>query len=548
MNETSVARSALTGEVPIRLWAPLPLLGLPWVLLGIWLGHARGPQSLSAFVASVALMLFLVAMATRTWRLFYLAQLPVLLVSAAFATYTLTYGTPPGDLFAYVLATSSWEEIRGFFGIWQGERLLLAGGALAATYLVLAACAPGRSMFSARARGRLVFLAVVAVLGAFAALRPVALLQGFAINPGFGTILFVAGPLAHARSAVNGTAVRKVSYGATRVLTKEVHILVIGESARRDSWSVYGYRRQTTPYLEKLQKDGEAVFFQDAVADANFTACVVPILLTGMDPGHFDMSRIRGNIVDLAEEAGYSTAWLMNQDPHISLLSGVHADRMLYPPSVSTLLNAHLPFDERLLPELRRQLDGGSGPRFIGLHIIGSHWQYDSRYPASFERFGSGKGLNYWSALSARSDPRILDAYDNSLLYTDWFLGQVIEEARKLTVPATVTYLSDHGEDIYALDGQAGHGTSTYSKHQFEIPAFIWMNAAYRSTHPDKVRAIKENADKEIRSHNVFFSEADVMGIQWPGAKPSQSYASPGFVPDTESPLIAGGVLVSPAE
>jgi glucan phosphoethanolaminetransferase (alkaline phosphatase superfamily) len=229
------------------------------------------------------------------------------------------------------------------------------------------------------------------------------------------------------------------------------------------------------------------------------------------------------------------------------LLSGVHADRMVYPPSVSTLLDGHLPFDERLLPELRRELERPGTARFIGLHIIGSHWQYDSRYPASFERFGSGQGLSYWSALTARSDPRILDAYDNSLAYTDWFLSQVIEQARKLTVPATVTFLSDHGEDLYALDGRAGHGAPTYSKHQFDIPAFIWMNSAYRNAHPDKVRAIAANADKEIRSHNLFYSEADVMGIEWPGARPSESYASPAFVPDAVSPLIAGGVLVSPA-
>ena len=53
--------------------------------------------------------------------------------------------------------------------------------------------------------------------------------------------------------------------------------------------------------------------------------------------------------------------------------------------------------------------------------------------------------------------------------------------ARRLSVPATVTYFSDHGEDLYALDGMSGHGAAVYSKHQFDIPAFVWMNAAYRA-------------------------------------------------------------------
>ena len=87
-------------------------------------------------------------------------------------------------------------------------------------------------------------------------------------------------------------------------------------------------------------------------------------------------------------------------------------------------------------------------------------------------------------------------------------------------MPVTVTYFSDHGEDLYLLDGRSGHGAASYSKHQFDIPAFVWVNSAYRAAHPDKVQAMEQNAGKEIRSHNVFYSVADLMGIRWPDAKP----------------------------
>ena len=142
-------------------------------------------------------------------------------------------------------------------------------------------------------------------------------------------------------------------------------------------------------------------------------------------------------------------------------------------------------------------------------------------------RRGSAGKLVYrhtgFAALNEKSDPRVLDSYDNSVAYTDWFLGQIIRQARQLTVPATVTYIADHGEDLYALDGNTGHGTATYTQHQFDIPAFIWMNGPFRDAHPDKVRAILLNAGKEIRSHNVFYSMADLMGIQWPGASPART-------------------------
>ncbi len=522
-----------------RIAPAFAMLCMPYLALATWLAATHKLASVPAFTASVLLIGGLLALIARTWRRFFWLNAPFWLLALVFAGYTLTYDDVPGELLAYVLATSTWGEIRGFFGIWPGERLLLQSGAPGAFYLMLAARAPRMPMFHRDVSAwRWGIPAAIVVFCVAAALNPASLLTGLEANPLIGSVLFASGPLHTASSLVRGTSIPKVRYGADRVATREVHILIIGESARRDSWSVYGYSRPTTPNLDRLR--GEAIFFQHAVADANVTICAVPILLTGMSPRRFDLKAIHGNLVGLAGEAGYSTAWLMNQDPHISLLTGVHADRMVYPPSLHTLASGRLPLDQVLLPELFEELEHGTRPRFIGLHVIGSHWAYDSRYPVQFKLFGSGAALTYLDAISGRPDQRVVDAYDNSVAYTDWFLGQIIDAARKLRVPVTITYFSDHGEDLYSLDGRSGHGAASYSKHQFDIPAFVWVNSLYRQAHPTKVQAMEENGGKEIRSHNVFYSVADLMGIQWPGARPAESFASSAFVPDTETPLIAG--------
>jgi glucan phosphoethanolaminetransferase (alkaline phosphatase superfamily) len=530
----------------VRLLVAWCLLALPYAVLAGCLAHAKALSSVAAYLGSVGLLLWLMAFLARTWRLFFLLQTPFWILAIVYAGYTFTYGSPPGELLAYVLATSSWDEVVGFFGIWQGERLLIGAAALSAAYIAAAALAPSTTIFAARTSYvRWAVLGALALVSAFAAQYPAAFVQGLAVNPILGTAMFVTGPLHAASALVEGTALPKVPYSAERVSGEEVHILVIGESARRDSWSAYGYSRKTTPNLDRIRS--ELVLFKNAVADANVTVCAVPILLTGMSPARFDMKAVRGNLVDLAGQAGYSTAWLMNQDPHISLLTGIHAGRMLYPPSLKTLAASRLPLDQILLPEFNAQIAARGKPQFIGLHVIGSHWAYDSRYPPAFGLFGSVRALTDSDAFSAKPDPHIVDAYDNSVAYTDWFLAQIIDAAGRLSEPATVTYFSDHGEDLYALDGMSGHGAAVYSKHQFDIPAFVWMNAAYRRAHADKVRALEQNADKEIRSHNVFYSVADLMGIRWPGQRAEESFASADFVPDLTTPLIAcpAGTLVT---
>ncbi len=90
--------------------------------------------------------------------------------------------------------------------------------------------------------------------------------------------------------------------------------------------------------------------------------------------------------------------------------------------------------DEKLLAPYRRELNRSGAPRFIGMHVMGSHWEYYRRYPPSFQRFGHAHELNILSIADsgARTDQAMVDAYDNSVLYTDWFIEQVIEAARPL--------------------------------------------------------------------------------------------------------------------
>jgi len=516
-------------------------------VMAIW-SLLHGPSITAMTIILIGTLLAcLIAAVTRVWAYFFWIQLPVLLLSWGFAVYTIRFSIPPGDTLAQILAEVSWEEIQGFLGMATGYWLALIVLVWTLLYVALVLKLPRLPIFDHVGKGLSRALVVsLAVTAAYCITDPVQMADGMALNPTVGGILFVTHVVPRARAELRGSNVNKVPYGARGSSREEVHVLVIGESVRKQSWSAYGYGRATTPYLDSLKS--EVIFFQRALADANLTNWSVPIIMTGLSPEEFSLTKVSGNLIDLAREGGYATAWLANQDLNISRSVGVDPDVFERPPDPNANIFGRGILDGSLLPGFEREINKFGRGRFIAIHMMGTHWEYSRRYPAAFERFGSREKL---AALSSGSlflrgpanQATLIDAYDNATLYSDWFLKQLIDAAKKLNVPASIVFFPDHGEDLQALDGATGHGLPTYTRHAFEIPAFIWINEPFRKAHPDMAEALKLNAGKEIRSHDVFNTEAQLMGISWPGKDSHRSFASREFKPDTAMKLAAGGVL-----
>jgi glucan phosphoethanolaminetransferase (alkaline phosphatase superfamily) len=551
------------------LYALSTLCAAPYLaMLFFWARYVHTLRDVLACLAAAALGSLLLAYCARTWRRFFLAYFPLLLLSAAYAAYTLSYGIVPGHTLGILLLSASLEEIRGALLLWPQRWLLLPLLAFLTLYLSLAWRLPawpiltGKSNLVARA-----LLALTLPAVAYAATNSGQLVDGLALNPVVGSVMFLAGELPRDRAEIRGVNVVKVPFHASRDdAAEEVHILIIGESGRRDSWSVYGYSRHTTPYLEHIKN--ETILLQHVTADANLTTMAVPMILTGLTPtdmrsdaaaagspaagpqrersgSNLHLTGFRGTLLDVAKEGGYMTTWLVNQDISVSTSLGISADHFDFPPEMQGSLFGRQLLDETLLAPFRRELNRSGAARFIGMHVMGSHWEYYRRYPPSFQRFGHAHRLDILSIArpEASTYQALVDAYDNSVLYTDWFIEQVVEAARTLKVPVTVTFLPDHGESLAALDGDmAGHGGPVYSASQFNVPAFVWLNDAYRKAHPQKVAALEANAGKPIRSHEFFYTVADLMGLSWPDEPSQHSFASTSFVPDTSGRMLVGGV------
>ena len=323
----------MTPKVRNQLLALAAICLAPIVAMLVWGWGKSKPVGILSFFLACALGWVLLVVCTRRWRWLFLAYFPLLLLSIAYLAYTLGFGIVPGHTLAILWVSASAEELIGLWGVWQDKWLALPLLCLLGAYLWVAWKLPNDPIFVGWTRlATRVLLVLCIPAAAFAAHNVRQLFDGLTLNPVTGSLMFGGGLVPRARAELHGAGIEKIPYHAHRDdPAEEVHVLIVGESARRGSWSVYGYQRSTTPYLEKLKS--EAFFLQHAVADGNLTSLSVPMILTGMTPEEHNVSgRPHGTLLDLVKEAGYSTSWLVNQDLEVSTSIGVVADHLEFPP------------------------------------------------------------------------------------------------------------------------------------------------------------------------------------------------------------------------
>lgn len=289
-----------------------------------------------------------------------------------------------------------------------------------------------------------------------------------------------------------------------------VIVLVIGETSRADNWQLNGYGRATNPRLSR--RDG-IVSFHKTLSESNTTHKSVPLIMSHLDGSEFgDSIYCSRGIIDAFREAGYTTAWLSAQQRNGQLIDfyGCRAD------TVHFITDDGLPHHDMELGTLLAHIlsTEGSRPVFAVLHTYGSHFDYKERYPAGFDPFG------HIPDTEARPDNRtnLIDAYDNSISYTDAVLDSIISAVEATARPAAMVYVADHGEDIYDDSRERFlHASPTPTYWQLHVPMVVWMNRPYRTLHPERYAAAIRTRDKDVSSsRSVFHTLLSLAAIASP--------------------------------
>lgn len=305
---------------------------------------------------------------------------------------------------------------------------------------------------------------------------------------------------------------------------KELYVMVIGETSRAANWQLYGYERETNPCLSTAQG---VVAFDKTLTESNTTHKSVPMLLSDICAENFDSIYYRKGILTAFKEAGFHTAFFSNQRYNHSFIDffGKEAEVSEFLKEEGGNKNSE---DEELLSLLKKELQQGREKEFIVLHTYGSHFNYKERYPQNFTFFKPDAPLD----VSAKYHDNLVNAYDNTIRYTDDFLFRLMTLLEQQQVEAALVYTSDHGEDLYDDDRHLFlHASPSPSAYQIYVPFLVWTSRKYNDAYPDKVQALQANSRKNVSSSaSLFHTMLDLAGIETVYRKECKSVASEEFL------------------
>jgi len=306
------------------------------------------------------------------------------------------------------------------------------------------------------------------------------------------------------------------SWQDTSIKDKQVHILIIGESSRYDHWAINGYSRNTSPYLSKRQN---LVSYSNVASGGFMTEWAVPLLLTGVGANNYESNFHRKGITGAFNEAGFNSYWITNQTDYLGYFK-VHSleSQKGYYLLTDFRSTKNVVMDMQLVDTLRKILSQSGDKKFIVIHGLGSHYSYSARYPEKFDIFKpSNKTINT-KMTNKKFKNVLINSYDNSIGYTDAVIDSVISLADKQNAFASVTYISDHGEDL--MDDSRGltshHQGAPPTKYIAQVPLFIWYSPKLKAKYPDKISNLLQHKDAKVSSQNLIYSLTSMVGIHYP--------------------------------
>lgn len=297
--------------------------------------------------------------------------------------------------------------------------------------------------------------------------------------------------------------------GAKPTLT----VLVIGETARAANFQLNGYSRPTTP---RLAAETDLIHFRDVSSCGTSTAVSLPCMFLDVGRSGFSdtLARRRENLLDALQRAGFDVLWRDNNSGCKGICDRAPSEDLTRAVDPA-LCGSGECYDEVLLTGLQDKLDAFKRDTVIVLHMKGSHGPaYHLRYPPAFERF---KPVCRDAQFDRCERQAIVNAYDNTLLYTDYVISRTIELLRRNSnrFTTSLVYVSDHGESL----GERGlylHGVpyALAPAEQTHVPLLMWFSAEAQKRFGVDMACLRHKEGTPASHDNLYHSTLGLLEVQ----------------------------------
>lgn len=297
---------------------------------------------------------------------------------------------------------------------------------------------------------------------------------------------------------------------------KGIYLLVLGESQTRNHMQIYGYDRETTPWLQKEADNGHLLLFRNAYSNTVSTVPTITYALSEKNQYNDISLSDAYSILEVAKAAGYKTYWLSNQfkwgpsDTPITDIATTAEKQVWLNNRAGDVDNASY-YDEKLadvMPDLSHDSHA-----LVVVHLMGCHWTYSDRYPKEYERFQGG-------------DDRV-DAYDNAVLYADHVLSRLVESLQAYPHFKGWVYMSDHGEDA---DAHLGHNATLFTWPMARIPLIMSFTPSFAEENPAVLQQLTAHTDAYWTNDLLYEAMTTILGIQGtPRTSNTWDIASPSY-------------------
>ena len=293
-------------------------------------------------------------------------------------------------------------------------------------------------------------------------------------------------------------------------------VLVVGETARAESFSLNGYAKNTNPELSKL----DILNFSHVSSCGTATAVSVPCMFSGMPRLKYNeqLASHREGLLDIAQRAGYRVSWIDNNSGCKGTCNRVEQVKIsptLKKKWCSAEGECH---DEILIDALKQYMakiaKNDHTPRLIVLHQAGSHGPaYYARSTPSYQKFKPTCDTN---AIQGCTQAVLINTYDNTIVYTDHILSGLIQQLQSDTKYQTgFWYVSDHGESTGEY-GMYLHGApyAMAPSQQTHVPMIMWFSENWKAHESAQISCLERQKDQELSQDNLFPSMLSLLNIK----------------------------------